>query len=128
VRGLRGKELVAYDIFVAPPSTFRRFLDQRVRQAATISPGLAVGTCPVSRAACRRGDPLRGLGLLAIATAAAAAALAAAEKGHLRAGAGRYFSVLASIAAPLWILERGISAWLAIATRLVHMFRLKKRP
>ena len=114
---LGGKEFVAYDIFVARrPPTFRHFLDQRVRQAydefarphrmaveLLVAPLLAVAILK------------RRMGLLAIA---AVAAFAAAEIGRLRAGAGRYFSILASMAAPLWILERGICAWLAIVTRI----------
>jgi Glycosyl transferase family 2 len=117
VRALGGKELVAYDIFVARRTpTLRRFLDQRVRQAydefaRPHRMALALLVVPLLAAAIRK----RRLGLLAIVTVSV---IAAAETGRLRAGAGRYFSALASIAAPLWILERGIYAWLAIATRL----------
>jgi hypothetical protein len=45
-------------------------------------------------------------------------AMASAAAGWVRAGAWRYFSALAILAAPLWILERGFCSWLALCERL----------
>ena len=45
-------------------------------------------------------------------------AIVGAEAGRIRGGASAYFSLLSSVAAPLWILERALCAWLAVAVRL----------
>jgi hypothetical protein len=50
--------------------------------------------------------------------AAAGGAVAAAEIGRRRAGGARYFPATSSLLAPLWILERGVCAWLAVLQRL----------
>jgi hypothetical protein len=50
--------------------------------------------------------------------AATVAAVVIAEMGRQAAGGTRVFPVAASLAAPLWILERGICAWLALAARV----------
>jgi hypothetical protein len=114
-----GSEAAPLDLYVPrlPPST-AHFLGQRVRQAyddfalparmalwLAILPGLAV-------AAARRrpGPPL----------AAAALAVALAERGRRRAGGRAVFPASASLAAPLWLLERGACAWLALVVRLRH--------
>ena len=114
-----GSEAAPLDLYVPrlPPST-RHFLGQRVRQAyddfalparmalwLAVVPGLAL-------AAARRrpGPPL----------AAAAGAVALAELGRRRAGGRAVFPVTGSLAAPLWALERGVCAWLALAARLRH--------
>jgi hypothetical protein len=114
-----GSEAAPLDLYVPrlPPST-RHFLGQRVRQAyddfallprmalwLAIVPGLAV--CAARR---RPRPPL----------AAATAAVGLAELGRRRAGGRAVFPVSGSLAAPLWILERGVCAWLAVATRLRH--------
>jgi hypothetical protein len=108
------------DLYVrrTPPTT-SHFLGQRVRQAyddfalparmvlwLAILPGLAL-------AATRRrpGPPL---------AVAATAAVALAERGRRRAGGRAVFPATGSLAAPLWVLERGVSAWLALAARLRH--------
>jgi hypothetical protein len=115
-----GREAAPLDLYVPrlPPPT-RHFLGQRVRQAyddfalparmvlwLAILPGLAL-------AATRRrpGPPL---------AAAATAAVALAERGRRRAGGRAVFPATGSLAAPLWVLERGVSAWLAFAARLRH--------
>jgi hypothetical protein len=114
-----GSEVAPLDLYVPrlPPST-RHFRGQRVRQAyddfalparmalwLAIIPGLAL-------AAARRrpGPPL----------AAAATAVGLAELGRRRAGGRAVFPVTGSLAAPLWVLERGACAWLAVAARLRH--------
>jgi hypothetical protein len=114
-----GAEAAPLDLYVPreAPST-RHFVGQRVRQAyddfalparmalwLAIVPGLAV-------AAARRrpGPPL----------AAAFAAVGLAEVGRRRAGGRAVFPAGGSLAAPLWVLERGVCAWLALAARLRH--------
>lgn len=52
------------------------------------------------------------------APAAAGLAVAAAELGRRRAGGARVFPATSSLLAPVWILERGICAWLAVWQRL----------
>jgi hypothetical protein len=49
---------------------------------------------------------------------AAAAAIVVAEAGRLRAGGRRVFPFTASLPAPLWLLERGVSAWIALGARI----------
>jgi hypothetical protein len=114
-----GEEAAPLDLYVArlPPST-RHFLGQRVRQAyddfalparmalwLAIVPGLALA------AARRRPGP---------PAAAAAAAIGLAELGRRRAGGTAVFPLAGSLAAPLWVLERGVCAWLAVAARARH--------
>ena len=51
--------------------------------------------------------------------AAAVASIAVAETGRRIGGGTRVFSPAASLAAPLWLAERSIAAWLAVVARLV---------
>jgi hypothetical protein len=119
VEAVGGSETAPLDLYVArlPPST-RHFLGQRVRQAyddfalparmalwLAVVPGLALA------AALRRpGPPL----------VAAGAAVGLAELGRRRAGGRAVFPASGSLAAPLWVLERGVCAWLALAARRRH--------
>lgn len=48
----------------------------------------------------------------------AIAAVVVAEAGRRRAGGRRYFSPAAAAMAPLWVAERAICVWLAVAMRL----------
>ncbi|HEX3464728.1 MAG TPA: hypothetical protein VHS78_11825 [Candidatus Elarobacter sp.] len=113
------RERVAYDLFVArrPPSA-RHFLSQRVRQAydelarperlvvqLAIAPALAL-------AAYRFGP--RAFAAFALAT------IALAEAGRRRGGGARVFPAIASVCAPLWVLERAATSWSALALRLVR--------
>lgn len=41
-----------------------------------------------------------------------------AERGRRRAGGRAYFPASSSLLAPVWILERGVCAWLAVLQRL----------
>ncbi len=116
IRGRGGIELIASDCFVArrPPSA-EHFFSQRVRQAydefarpARLVAALAVLPAMVA------GWALAGL---AVPIAFALLAVACAAIGWLRAGAYRYFSLLSVFAAPLWVLERAICAWLALYER-----------
>jgi hypothetical protein len=105
------------DLYVRrlPPSA-SHFLRQRVRQAyddfaipARIAAWLALLPLLGLAAARRRPAPPLALAL---------AAIAAAELGRRRAGGARYFPATASALAPLWLLERGACAWLALDARL----------
>ncbi|MFC0034001.1 glycosyltransferase family 2 protein [Micromonospora chaiyaphumensis] len=49
---------------------------------------------------------------------AGAATVAVAELGRRRAGGARVFPAHTTLAAPLWLLERGVGAWLAVGRRL----------
>ncbi|HWN74057.1 MAG TPA: glycosyltransferase [Solirubrobacterales bacterium] len=52
------------------------------------------------------------------ALAAIALAIAAAEVGRRRGGGAAVFPATSSLLAPVWILERGVCAWLAVLQRL----------
>ena len=112
-----GREAVRRDIFIRrlPPSA-RHFFSQRVRQAydefarphrflfwLSVLPGLAVVTV------------VNGAGGVA---AACALAVLVAEAGRRADDGGRVFPVSSSWLAPLWVIERGISAWMALALRI----------
>ena len=119
VRTIRARgrtEVIASDCFVArrPPSV-EHFVSQRVRQAydefarpARLVAALAVLPAVVAGWALAGFMVPIGLALLAIACAAI---------GWLRAGAYRYFSLLAVFAAPFWMIERAVCAWLALYER-----------
>jgi hypothetical protein len=107
------------DLYVARrPPTARHFLSQRVRQAyddfalpARLVVELSV--LPVTAAAIAR----RRFARLGVALAAVAAI---AEAGRRRAGGAEYFPASASLLAPAWMLERGLSAWLAVGLRVTR--------
>jgi hypothetical protein len=113
-----GRQAGPLDLYVRrlPPEA-THFWSQRVRQAYD---ELAR---PVRLAAWLAVLPLAGVllawrGPLALA-GAAAAAIVAAEAGRRRAGGDRVFPAAASLAAPLWLLERGVCAWIAVGVRIV---------
>lgn len=117
VRRNGGTACVAAELFVRrlPPST-SHFLGQRVRQAydefarpLRMVAALAIVPALLLSAACRQP---------AFFVAIVLAAISAATAGWLRDGAYRYFSPLAVLCAPLWVLERGICAWLALYQRV----------
>jgi hypothetical protein len=60
----------------------------------------------------------RQLRRLGLGPAAAGVAVAAAEVGRRRAGGPAVFPATSSLLAPVWILERGVCAWLAVLQRL----------
>ena len=45
-------------------------------------------------------------------------AVAVAETGRRVGGGARVFPATATLLAPVWLLERGLSAWLAVAARV----------
>ena len=100
-----------------PPSAKRYWL-QRVRQAydefarprrlvaqLSILPALGVALW------LRRYRLLFGAALLCVL---------AAECGRRKSNGARYFPATASLAAPLWVLERAICAWVAVYIRVAH--------
>lgn len=117
VRAAGGRVATPLDLYVArrPPSA-AHFRSQRVRQAyddfaipARMAAFLAAG--PLTALALRRG---RGRRLLA----AALASILAAELGRRRAGGAARFPLSGSLLAPVWIAERAVCSWLALAARL----------
>jgi hypothetical protein len=114
-----GSEAAPLDLYVwrLPPST-RHFLGQRVRQAyddfarpARMALWLAIVPALALAAVRRRPAP---------PLAAATAAVGLAELGRSRAGGRAIFPASASLAAPLWVLERGVCAWAALYVRRRH--------
>jgi hypothetical protein len=117
VRAHGGSTISPLDLFVArvPPSS-GHFWGQRTRQAyddfalpLRMALWLAVVPLLVLSVAGRRPS---------LTLAPAALAVAAAERGRRRAGGTAFFPASSSLLAPVWILERGVCAWLAILQRL----------
>ena len=111
-----GTEVLADDVFVArrPPSA-RHFLSQRVRQAydeLARPPRL----CAQLLLAPVLGLAMRRFGVRAPLAAAIAATLLA-EAGRRRGGATRVLPFSATLCAPLWIGERSLTSWAALALR-----------
>jgi hypothetical protein len=113
-----GRERCLLDLYVErrPPSA-SHFWSQRIRQAydefarpARFALWLAVVPVLLTLAAHGRWKSL---------TAGAATIVLIAEAGRQRKGGGRVFPIVASLGAPLWVLERGICAWIAAAARLI---------
>jgi hypothetical protein len=119
VRANGGRERVSRDILVRRlPPTSQHYWSQRVRQAydefarpARLAAALTIA--PLLIAALALKTP-------AIAAALAVAAIALALAGWLRDGAWQHFSLWSVVAAPLWLLERGICAWIAVYQRFAH--------
>ena len=104
------------DLFVLRlPPTSRRFWEQRIQQAYDdfARPSrlvLALATVPLGVTAVgRRRWHRLAQGLLA--------SIALAELGRRRAGATAYVPASTPLFTPMWMLERGICAWLAVASR-----------
>jgi hypothetical protein len=116
-RAAGGCVAAAPDLYVRRlPPTAAHFWSQRVRQAydefaRPVRMALALAVAPAI-ALSRR--PAR--------TVAAIAALswAVAETGRRRAGGRRVFPARTAVAAPAWVAERAVCAWLAVGTRVVR--------
>jgi hypothetical protein len=105
------------DLFVARlPPTMARFWGQRTRQAyddfaipfrmalwLAVIPGLATLLLKRHLRTMRFG---------------AATCVLLAERGRRRSGGSTVFPMISSFLAPVWILERGVCAWLAVLQRL----------
>jgi hypothetical protein len=116
VKANGGRALVAYDLYVGRRApTTKQFWSQRVRQAYDEF------ARPHRLAAALAVVPALGLSLAArrykALLLAAALCMLAAEAGRRKAGAHRYFPAAASFAAPAWVLERGVCAWIALLLR-----------
>lgn len=101
-----------------PPAT-GQFAQQRVRQAfdSFAEPGrmaLELAVAPAVLSWALLGRPGRGIA----AGAATALTVGVAELGRRRGAARRVFPWTSSWWAPLWVLERGVCSWLAVAARL----------
>ncbi len=118
VRAAGGTDASPLDLYVRrlPPTT-RQFWSQRARQAYDdfAQPPRLVATLALLPAmgwalARRRAAPL---------VAAAAVSIAVAETGRRRAGGVHVFGASCSLMAPLWLAERALCSWLAMAIRAV---------
>ncbi|WP_233265386.1 glycosyltransferase [Leifsonia sp. AG29] len=111
-----GRVLHADDLFVTRrPPTVRHFLRQRVRQAYDdfAQPGRLVvelAVLPAAGAAAWRRKELLPIGIAAV--------VALAGIGRLRGGGRSVFPPIAPFWAPLWLAERSVCVWLALASRV----------
>src|SRR3954469_5036199 len=117
VRAHGGSVVSPLDLYVArvPPSA-AHFWGQRTRQAyddfaLPLRMALWLATVPLLLLSAAKRRP-------ALAVGPAAAAAAAADAGRRRAGGAAVFPASSSLLAPVWILERGVCAWLAVLQRL----------
>ncbi|HZO95255.1 MAG TPA: hypothetical protein VFB22_16025 [Candidatus Baltobacteraceae bacterium] len=114
LRAAGAREIVAYDLYVARrPPTARHFFSQRLRQAydELARPGryaAQLALAPAAALAVRSAGARGALALLC-------ASIALAEAGRRRAGAHRVFPARASLLAPVWVLERAVTSWAALA-------------
>jgi hypothetical protein len=113
VRAAGGREHVALDVVVGriPPSG-RHFRSQRVRQAydELARPSRLVAALAIL--------PVVVVGRVRAALAIGAAGLLVAEVGRRRAGGRRHYPAWTTLAAPLWLAERAITSWCALARRI----------
>nr|WP_201469927.1 glycosyltransferase [Microbacterium hydrocarbonoxydans] len=103
------------DLYVVRrPPTARHFLSQRIRQAydSWAQPArLAIEAAILPVVWSLRRSP-RVLGVLVLAV------ILLAECGRRRRAGGSVFPPSSAFWAPLWVAERGVCSWIAIATRL----------
>jgi Glycosyltransferase like family 2 len=119
IRAAGGRVITPLDLYVArrPPSA-RHFLSQRVRQAYddfAIPPRMAAWLAVVPGLALAAGS-----GRWKALAAVALGLVTLAEVGRRRAGGRTFFHPTAPLFAPLWVLERGISSWLAVRERVAN--------
>lgn len=117
VRARGGSVAEPLDLYVArvPPSA-AHFWGQRTRQAyddfaLPLRMALWLAVLPLLALSAARRQRALTLG-------PAAVSVAAAELGRRRAGGQAVFPASSSLLAPLWVLERGVCAWLAVLQRL----------
>jgi hypothetical protein len=119
VRARGGRVLTPLDCYVRRlPPTARHFWSQRVRQAYDdlaqphrLVTALCIAPAALIWAYRRRWTPLLVM---------AGTAITLAEAGRRRSGGRTVFPASASAYAPVWLLERAVCSWLAVANRLVH--------
>jgi len=117
VRAAGGRERRADDVLIRRlPPTFRHFRSQRVRQAyddfaqppRLIAELMIVPLVLAGCAARRPGPILAGVSALVVL----------AEVGRRRGGGARVFPATSALWLPLWLGERAVCVWLALAARL----------
>ncbi|WNM37139.1 glycosyltransferase family 2 protein [Micromonospora halotolerans] len=92
-----------------PPTAARRPAYDDLARPGWLLAALAVLPAAAAALAARRPGLLLRAGV---------ATLAVAELGRRRAGGARVFPAHTTLAAPIWLLERGVGAWLAVGRRL----------
>lgn len=115
IESVGGRAVVDLGLLVRrQPPSIRQFLDQRVRQAYDefarpwrLLAFLALGPSVVFT---------RGRSIAALAVAA----VGLAEMGRRRAGGRRCFRPTAALWAPLWLMERSVTSWLALFQLVFH--------
>ncbi|HKF83881.1 MAG TPA: hypothetical protein VKB23_13085 [Solirubrobacterales bacterium] len=117
VRAHGGSVVSPLDLYVArtPPSA-GHFWGQRTRQAyddfaLPLRMALWLAVVPLLALAAVRRRPAPVL-------ASTGLAVAVAERGRRRGGGAGVFPASSALLAPLWVLERGVCAWLAVLQRL----------
>ncbi len=119
IRAAGGSQAVAAALYVRRlPSTSHHFFTQRVRQAydefarpIRMSVSLTVLPLLLYGALGRHWRAITGTAFLSVALA---------EAGRRIAGGTSHFPAICSVLAPLWILERATTSWLALFTRMIH--------
>jgi hypothetical protein len=117
VRASGGTIISPLELFVRRlPPTASHFWGQRTRQAyddfaLPLRMACWLAVVPLLLVAILRGHAMRGW-LCAVALTLLA------ERGRRREGGRAVFPPSSSLLAPLWVLERGICAWLAVAQRV----------
>ncbi len=115
-----GRSMSAPELFVRrrPPAT-PHFWGQRVRQAydefarpPRLIAALSILPLLLVASAFRRGA--------AAVAALAGGAIVVAAAGRHRDGGGQWFPLSTVFWAPLWVAERGVTSWLALASRLLR--------
>lgn len=116
VRAFGGRVVRPLGLYVPRrPADAGRFLDQRVRQAYDdlAQPWRMATYLPVVPLL------LSGWRGRRVVAAALGSSVALAEVGRRRAGGRDVFPVTASIAAPVWVLERAVCSWVALGQRVL---------
>jgi hypothetical protein len=119
IRAGGGSEAAPLDLYVRRlPPPARRFWSQRVRQAYDdlAQPGrllafLAIG--PIAVAAVAAGRPW-------VPAAIVGGSLGLAGRGRARGGGAAVYPASATLLAPVWLTERAVCVWLAVALRLTR--------
>lgn len=118
VEAAGGRQVVPLDLFVErrPPTT-RHFLSQRVRQAYDEWARPSRFAAQLALAPLAAGLLFAGEWLAL--SAALAAAVVVAEIGRRRSNGRSVYPPTAALWAPLWLMERAVTSWLAFGTRFV---------
>lgn len=119
IEAVCGRVVTPLDLYVRRlPPTSRHFWSQRVRQAyddLALPRRLAVFLAVLPMVAVSL-----LLGRLEPVVVGVALTVLLAEAGRRRAGGARVFPARASLFAPLWVLERAVTAWLAVWQRVAY--------